>query len=268
MDTCPLQMQEEMEAAIPVPCFPFFSLPLELRRHIYSELLVPSIPSTGSVTERCVLWNDRTGLRQILPVYPQILLASKQTNIEATPILYENNTFGIDVSGVYPYCASGHGSPQFLFRSDVPQRYYDGPGDIYPHCLRWMANVDITISTESIWVRSASGLFFSHIGDLLVEVLEVLAQDDGIQRRKEPKRLLLTIHKDHANNSALDLFPQRSKRRHRNPENFAARKEMTDQIPPLLEAVAKIRKVEIVQVDSNGPMGRIRNIDLKDITQL
>lgn len=249
--------------------FPFFCLPLELRLHVYSELLIQSNRPSDSVAEPRIVWHDRQGLQKRIPVYPQILLASKQTNTEAASILYENNILKIDISS--DWC----GSPQYLFRSDVPQRYFDGPGDIYPHCLRRIANIEVILSTQAIWVSSASGYYFSHIGDLLVEVLKVLAQDDEVLQRKEPKRLLLTVHKDYYDDCVLDLFPRRSQGRAVNEANFAARTEMADQIPPLLEAVAKTRKVELVEdatftrlIPSGEPKFRTRDIDLKNIRDL
>lgn len=279
MSTHPFPTQNDKEEAI--KSFPFFSLPLELRLHIYSELLIPSIPSSGSVAEPRIVWHDRHGLQKRIPVYPQILLASKQTNTEAASILYDNNILKIDISSpIIELDSTGHypdwyGSTQYLFRSDVPQRYFDGPGDIYPHCLRRIANIEVISSTQAIWVSSTSGYYFSHIGDLLVEVLKVLAQDDEVQQRKEPKRLLLTVHKDYYDDCVLDLFPRKSQGRAVNEANFAARTEMADQIPRLLEEVAKTRKVEIVEdatftrlIPSGEPRFRTRDIDLKNIRDL
>ncbi|KAL9023410.1 MAG: hypothetical protein Q9180_008246 [Flavoplaca navasiana] len=284
MEVLTQQAPEQREKTVRIGFFPFLSLPLELRRHIYSELLIPSIPSTGLVVKPRILWHDRHGLQKHIPVYPQILQASKQTNAEATPILYENNTFKINISspvtqqctgGMYP---DGYESPQYLFRSDVPQRYFDGPGDIYPHCLQRISNAEIRLSTEAIWAKSAGGPFFSHIGDLLVEVLKVLAHDDANQLRKEPKRLLLTIHKDGYNEDGLDLFPKWSKHGRMHDANFAAKKAMAEQLPPLLEAVAMVRKVEIVEVASFTNVGfqateqstnvRTRDVDLKSFRHL
>lgn len=284
MEVLTQQAPEQGKKTVQIGSFPFLSLPLELRCHIYSELLIPSIPSTGSVVKPRILWHDRHGLQKYIPVYPQILLASKQTNAEATSILYENNTFKINISSpVTKQCTGGmysddYGSPQYLFRSDVPQRHFDGPGDIYPHCLQRISNVEIRVSTEAIWASSARGRFFSHIGDLFVEVLKVLAHDDAHQPRKEQKRLLLTIHKDGYNDGGLDLFPKRSKDRRMNDANFAAKAAMAEQIPPLLEAVALVRKVEIVEVASftkvefqateQSTNVRTRNVDLRHFRDL
>ena len=109
-------------------------------------------------------------------------------------------------------------------------------------------------------------------------MLKVLAHDDANQPRKEPKRLLLTVHKDGYSEDGLDLFPKRSKHGRMHDANLAAKKAMAEQIPPLLEAAAMVRKVEIVEVASFTNVGfqvteqttnvRTRNVDLKSFGHL
>ncbi|KAL8832801.1 MAG: hypothetical protein Q9170_004746 [Blastenia crenularia] len=273
MTTLSLQKQERKEAIKP---FLFLSLPLELRRPIYTELLIPSTLSSGSVIESRKIWHDRHGLQKHIPVYPQILLANKQVNAEATAILYEENILKIDISSAVTEPigprTGPHTSPQYLFRSDPPPRYFDEPGKIYPQCLRRIAKVEIKMSLSAIRARAASGYRFSHIGNLLVEVLRVLAEDNPIQQLKEPRRLLLEIHKRYYQEALFDLFPKRGREKHESDKNLAARTEMTGQIPPLLDAVAKVRKVEIVLVVTytigKKTKVRTRNIDLKNIRDL
>ncbi|KAL8765766.1 MAG: hypothetical protein Q9209_007273 [Squamulea sp. 1 TL-2023] len=264
-----------------VDFFPFFSLPLELRHHIYSELLTPSIPSEGSIADPWILWHDRYGLKKHIPVHPQILLANRQVNAEGTTILYENNTFKINISSpVTKQCTGGmyadnFGSPQYLFRTDSSQRYFDLPGEIYPHCLQRIANIEIRLSTRAIWASTMAGYYFSHIGELFLEVLRVLAEDaNGSQHRKETKKLLLTVHKEFDGDYVLNLFPGKGSGR-RGSSNIAARKTMADQIPPLVEAVAEIRNVEILEVATfiyrdppKKPTVRTRSIDLKGLRDL
>ena len=50
------------------------------------------------MTETHILWHERYGLEKLIPVSPQILLAIKQIDTDATPILYENNVLKIDMS--------------------------------------------------------------------------------------------------------------------------------------------------------------------------
>ncbi|KAL8665342.1 MAG: hypothetical protein Q9168_007726 [Polycauliona sp. 1 TL-2023] len=252
-DPLPSTPKEEEEATVPLSSFPFLSLPFELRDHIYSELLIPSRSSTASVAEPCITWHDRHGLQKHSSVYPQILLASKQTNAEATSILYDNATLKISISTpVIKQCTGGEypdrcGSPQYLLRSDVPYACFNGPGGIYPRCLRKMANIEISLSPEAIWACSMGGSYFSHIGDLLLHVLEVLAEEDGLQQRNIFKRLLFTVHKSIFNDEAITLFPLKSW--HGRPKlRSAVREEYVHQIPSLLEAVAARRKLEVVEV--------------------
>ncbi|KAL8790113.1 MAG: hypothetical protein Q9213_000815 [Squamulea squamosa] len=260
--------------------FPFFSLPLELREHIYSELLTPSVPSEGSIADPWILWHDRYGLKKHVPVHPQILLANKQVNAEGTAILYENNTFKINISTpVIEQCCGGMypdelGSPQYLFRTDSPQPYFDLPGEIYPRCLQRIANIEIRLSTGAIWANTEAGYCFSHVGDLFLEVLRVLAEDaNGNQRRKEAKKLLLTVHKEYYGDHVLNLFPQKGSGRRRSSD-FTDNEAMADQIPPAVEVVAKIRNVEIVEVATfvydapKKPTVRTRSIDLKGLRDL
>ncbi|KAL9123682.1 MAG: hypothetical protein Q9217_006911 [Psora testacea] len=78
----------------------FHALPFppELRQHIYAYLLT-------SPTQPVPLYhNNRFGWSQPLSLYPSILLASKTTYTEAVSILYDSNTFKIDL-----YTATGEG---------------------------------------------------------------------------------------------------------------------------------------------------------------
>ncbi|KAL8642840.1 MAG: hypothetical protein Q9226_008463, partial [Calogaya cf. arnoldii] len=118
--------------------------------------------------------------------------------------------------GMYADTRRGGSSPPYLFRSDGLEQqtpdYFDSdkPGFIYPHCLQRIANIEIALSASAILgnsVWSRPGGFFSHIGKLLVEILQLLAaekdgNDAGIADEEykhlqgKKKRLVLTIYKN------------------------------------------------------------------------
>ena len=97
--------------------FNFLSLPLELRRKVYDELLQPN------PEQRSLLWHDRPGKIRRSSFYPVILRVNKQINAEAVSILYESNYFIISAaSSVVKQCTGGTypdrlGSPRDLFRT-------------------------------------------------------------------------------------------------------------------------------------------------------
>ncbi|KAL8852684.1 MAG: hypothetical protein Q9221_002444 [Calogaya cf. arnoldii] len=308
--------------------FPFLSLPLEIRHQIYSELLIASVSST-SKTETEIIWHDRENRhrpRIHLYIYPKILQANKQINAEATPILYAHNKFKIAIcstvmaqcsGGMYADSRRGGSSPPYLFRSDgLEQRtpdYFDSdkPGFIYPYCLQRIENIEIAILPMAIWGSSVWGRpggFFSHIGMLLVEILQLLAaekdgndagiadEDHQILQGKK-KRLILTIYK---NDRAL--FPKKRvqlrelKRQEQEDEGdeevyrsederfsmeqdqeederfFGEQDQKAAQIPLLTEAVARNRDVEIAEVEPFSELGvssqKSRKIELEDFENL
>ncbi|KAI9158717.1 hypothetical protein HJFPF1_06715 [Paramyrothecium foliicola] len=66
----------------PTPRSPFLALPLEVRLEIYSYLL--------HLPPYCPHQHHRPGAAR---VHPGLLLANRQVNAEATPLLYAHNTF-------------------------------------------------------------------------------------------------------------------------------------------------------------------------------
>ncbi|KAL8976790.1 MAG: hypothetical protein Q9177_006772 [Variospora cf. flavescens] len=182
--------------------FNFLSLPLEMRHLVYDQLLI------SPLSQPCLLYHDRTGRTDPLHLHPHILRANKQINFEATSKLYEGNAFKIDLSTqVARNCTPGRSSaryavPQGLIHkapSESPQRYSRSPGLVYPHCLRRLADLEIIISSGSIWGSALGGSFFTHIGSLVLELLRLLAED-AAEDAAEPrslvkKRLTLKVEK-------------------------------------------------------------------------
>ncbi|KAL8733201.1 MAG: hypothetical protein Q9166_002218 [cf. Caloplaca sp. 2 TL-2023] len=256
--------------------FPFLSLPLELRRHVYTEVVVPSV-SPGSVANPCTLWHDRHGPQRHRFVYPELLLVNKQINTEATPVLYENITFKINISTpVIPQCTGGaypdrKKSPRYLFRSDrdhSPPRYFnaDESGFIYPHCLQRIASIEIRVSADAIWGSSKLGDYFSHIGSLFCKILRLLAESEpdeiSAHGLKFKKRLLLTVHKDYFSNSRKVLFPRQQKEGRQ--RTVSIQKGLIDEIPRLVEVIARKREVKVRETT----VTKRRKVDLKDFRNL
>ncbi|KAL8743306.1 MAG: hypothetical protein Q9184_008130 [Pyrenodesmia sp. 2 TL-2023] len=245
--------------------FPFLFLPLEIRRLVYHELLLGAVHWNfpfwyGTSHRSYVLYHDRTGRQQKFLLHVQILRANKQINAEATPVLYEQNAFLIDLSsrvtrqcngGLYP---DHRRNPPYLFRVDDqnPKRHFREPGVVYPHCMQRLANIEIILSAGSIWGSDYSGEFFSHIGELLLELLQLLAHDETTQPSHSRKRLVLTVKKRHDSRWGGDaLFPRkREGSRFWREEDTAKTREqlLVGQVGPLLEVLCEKRKFSINEV--------------------
>ncbi|KAI4218215.1 MAG: hypothetical protein L6R40_008793 [Gallowayella cf. fulva] len=281
--------------------FPILSLPLELRRHIYSFLL---IPTTTSIATPRILWHDRHGPQKHASLHPQILLANKQINSEATAILYENTTFKINISTpVVRHCKRGQyadrlNDPQYLLRSDgdgasIPRHFDpDYPGFIYRHCLQRMTYLEVRVSAAAIWgnALAMAGDYFSHIGELFVEKLTVLAEgktkkasaEKGQvvqQEQKKKKRLLITVHKDYVNadGTTNTLFRQNVDRQPTKSRAFGDQTAWANGIPPLVETVASERVVDVVEVvtltnwnrdQEETTTSKTRKLEVKDFGEL
>lgn len=181
------------------PVSPFLSLPLEICHIIYDELLVCKADSPR------LLYHDRLGRHEKLFLNPQILRANKQINAEATSVLYKQNSFQIDLSTRVVKCAGGmypgrHRAPNppYLLRmhTRIPGIYFRRPGLIYPHCFQRLASIEIIISADSVWGSGRRCSFFSHVGELVLELLQILADDRTDQFSRTKKRLGLTVKKN------------------------------------------------------------------------
>ncbi|KAL8963989.1 MAG: hypothetical protein Q9197_007037 [Variospora fuerteventurae] len=173
-----------------------------MRHLVYDQLLI------SPLSQPCLLYHDRTGRTNPLHLHPHILRANKQINFEATSKLYKGNALKIDLSTqVTIKCRGGmyfdrYGVPQGLIHKapgEPPQRYSRRPGLVYPHCLRRLADLEIIISSGSIWGSAMGRSFFTKIGSLVLELLRLLAED-AAEDAAEPrslvkKRLTLRVEK-------------------------------------------------------------------------
>ena len=245
----------------------FLSLPPEIRHLIYQELLLGAIhwrfPKWHDTSYRSyVLYNDRTGRQQKLLIHVAILRTNKQINAEATPILYSQNAFLIDLSSRVTYQGDGgiypdrRGKAPYLFLSadeDSPQEQFRVPGVIYPHCVQRLSNIEIVVSAGSVWGSMfMGGEFFTHIGELLLDLLRLLASDKTSQPSHTQKRLVLTIKKRYDSRWGSDaLFPRKREGSRFSREADTAKvgeKMLVGDVGPLLRALCGKRKVSINEV--------------------
>ena len=247
---------------------PFLSLPPEIRHLIYQELLLGAIhwrfPKWHDTSYRSyVLYNDRTGRQQKLLIHVAILRTNKQINAEATPILYEQNAFLIDLSSRVTYQGNGgmypdrYGKAPYIFlgadEDTTAQEQFRLPGVIYPHCLQRLSNLEIVVSAGSVWGSMyIGGEFFTHIGALLLDLLRLLAFDENPQPSHTPKRLVFTVKKRYDSRWGSDaLFPQKREDSRFSREADIAKvgeKMLVGDVGPLLLALCGKRKVSINEV--------------------
>ncbi|KAL8945581.1 MAG: hypothetical protein Q9183_008041, partial [Haloplaca sp. 2 TL-2023] len=149
-----------------------------------------------------------------------ILRVSKQIGMEATSVLYEHNAFIIillspvlrDYGG-----PAAKGGPQALIRRDDTNKPLSKPCQeprvLYPHVLRRMSNLEILVWTNAVWGSGMMNDFFSHVGELLLELLQLLSQDEGgpesCTHATKKKRLGLKVRKAECNDGETPvLFPR------------------------------------------------------------
>ncbi|KAL8724674.1 MAG: hypothetical protein Q9181_006719 [Wetmoreana brouardii] len=232
--------------------FPFLSLPFDIRHHVYEELLVAEPDMVHP------LYNDQVGRNTGLCLYPHILRVNKQINTEATSLLYEGNAFMIDLStSVSVSCVidpDERGPPQALIRhgSDgSPSWSFKQPGIFYPHVLQRLANVEIFTTPYAVWGQAMGGDFFSHTGELLLEILQILAneEDTGPPRMKK-KRLKITISKMWDNyTGGFVLFPRSNGSPwFRNSSNTRTGEKLkAAETCQLIEAIRETREISIIE---------------------
>ncbi|CAF9911994.1 MAG: hypothetical protein ALECFALPRED_007799 [Alectoria fallacina] len=175
----------------------FLTLPIELRNIIYSELLSSrrSIP--------LMLYSNSKGREALFNFHPSILCSNQQIYAEAVSHLYRDNIFQLDLH------TFNHKRPLDLplFRCDdashtavsVGGKYHDrlmklvihtnqhtkmyedcrsGPGPIYSHILRRLAHIELYTGAFAICGGSKDGISITHTGELVLKILQVLAEEE------------------------------------------------------------------------------------------
>ncbi|KAL8945779.1 MAG: hypothetical protein Q9222_007726 [Ikaeria aurantiellina] len=236
----------------------FMSFPPEIRRQVYEELLVPD--SNGKPH---LLYYDRRGKNNDLPIYPSILLVNKQINAEATDLLYERNHFLLNLTT--PVRTSydrrvGYedrmGSCQALIRVDSDGERLNEfayPGLMDARSIQRLAHIEIAIAVQAVWSWGTDD-FFTHIGRLWQQLLLVLAEEPeagGNERRK--KSLRITVKKQQPRDMAL--FPKGWSAERRSFRIWGRMKKEEQEamhsahlIFPLIKKISEKRDVSISEV--------------------
>ncbi len=239
--------------------FPFLSLPPEIRHSIYSELLISRLKDSPNAP--ILLWHDRNGRDNSLSLYPQILRVSRQVNAEAIPLLYERNVFSFQLTTPegQSCIARKINKSQALLLDDSGKRmkYFHQPGLLSPSCLRRLAQIEIIISACSVWTNGHGFDFWSGIGEVFIEILRLLADDQEVSETSpKKKKLLITVQKEISDGYGWLLFPRMREAwrgalltgwRNSSRETIG-QKQMADKVCPLVEAVAEKRDVSIYEV--------------------
>ncbi|KAL8925491.1 MAG: hypothetical protein Q9172_002208 [Xanthocarpia lactea] len=240
--------------------FPFLSLPPEIRHCVYSELLISRPKDTPNAP--VLLWHDRKGRGNSLSIYPQILRVSRQVNAEATPLLYECNMFSLELTTPESQSCIARtiNKSQALLLDDSGKwmKYFEQPGLLSPSCLRRLAHLEIIISACSVWTNGHGFDFWSSIGEIFIEMLRLLADDQEVSETspKKKKKLLITVQKEISDGYGWLLFPRLREARigalqmglRNSNRETKGQKQMADKVCPLVEAVAGRRDVSINEV--------------------
>lgn len=170
------------------PSSPLLALPSELRLDIIKLILNPD-PSKSQQ-----LYHDRRG--SSLDLTFSILLVNRQIHLEALPLLYNTPIYELYLAtpvvsqcggGYYPDRGEIEQEPPALFGTPKVPRLLKicGPdhsepgGLIYPHCFRKLRHIKIITSKDAIFGASMCGPYFSHIGELILQILRHLAKESA-----------------------------------------------------------------------------------------
>ncbi|CAD6567836.1 MAG: hypothetical protein ASARMPREDX12_000815 [Alectoria sarmentosa] len=198
---------------------PLLALPSELRIKIFRELLGPDPARVHT------LYHDRQGREASFDTDPTILRANRQIYSEAISILYDTASVRIYLATpVVVQCSGGYHpddliDPPELFRKDTREvvkpanrlEWRTAPptsedlemkgepepiaeGYIYPHCFQRLRKIELITSCHAIWGDSMCGSYFSHIGQTVLRILRLLAEEQAT--KSMPRRLKFTIQPD------------------------------------------------------------------------
>lgn len=236
--------------------FPLLSLPLELRHHIYGELLI------ASLDKPVLLWHDRNGREKSISIYPQILRVCKQVNAEATSLLYERNKFSFSITSreTHSCIARKIKISQALLQDESGKRrkHFKQPGLLSPSCLQRLAHIEIIISVRSVWANTMGGDIWSGTGSLFRELLQLLSDAEVSENWLSKRTLIITVQKAISPDGyGWVLFPRLRKRlRPHDPviplinsnRHLQGEKQMVEEICPLIKVISKMRTVIVYEV--------------------
>ncbi|MCJ1301386.1 hypothetical protein MMC08_004186 [Hypocenomyce scalaris] len=254
--------------------FPILALPLELRLRIYEELLAPNPAIVHT------LYHDRRGRDRSFNIHPSILRVNTQIHDEAVAVLYDHNTFMLDLStAVVSQCTGGSypdriRGPQPLFRDDAEPT--TAQGLIYPHCLKRLRNIDLLTSPSAVWGSAQLGshgsaqlgTFFSHIGNLILSVLRLLAYEEATMESMKRLRFTFVLGRFGPGGRGwcgrlLYLFGGRGGEEDgRAKRKKTQRVEEMEEIVSLLRAMGKVRRIETFEQDCADDAGVLHEVDL------
>lgn len=248
--------------------FPFLLLPPELRQAIYVELLCPDPHRVKT------LYHDRHGRDSSFNIHPSILRVNRHINAEATSLLYDHNIFKIDIAtrvvikctrGLYP----DHRNREPLFRDDVDQ------GLIYPQCLSRLRHLEIKTSLGAVLGSRRGGCYFSHIGTLLLKILQSLVEPEASTRQDGSTIPRVKTLKFRAQRCwGESFFVEKKKAENADDDkknakiaNLEENEGMRD-IYALLRATTGLRTVSISDIIHDKRVTQIREVQMIDLDNL
>lgn len=254
--------------------FPFLLLPPELRQAIYVELLCPDPHSVKT------LYHDRHGRDSSFNIHPSILCVNRHINAEATSLLYDHNVFKIDIAnrvvikcmpGLYP----DHRNREPLFRYDVAPKRSSHQGLIYPQCLSRLRHLEIKTSLGAVLGSRRGGCYFSHIGNLLLKILQSLVEPEASIRQDGstiPRVKTLKFCAQRCWGESFFVEKKKSEnadddKKNNKIANLKENEGMRD-IYALLRATTGLRTVSISDIIHDKRVTQIREVQMIDLDNL
>ena len=246
--------------------FPFLRLPCELRSLIYRNLLCPEPDDIK------ILYHDRYGRRKSFNIHPSILRVNRQIYAESVSFLYDHNIFKIFLATrVVKQCTGGQypdhiPEPQSLFRCH-PTPHTRSQGLIYSDCLARMRHLEIEIAMTSVWGSTRWGYYLSHIGLLILKILESLAEQEVSYKREGPGMRTLEFSA-HNGGGPLGTFFNTNwiEDIDISRELIPEKQGVMKMIYALLKAIEKVRKVHLKEIIYESPRLQISHVvDIEEL---
>ena len=254
--------------------FPFLLLPPELRQAIYVELLCPDPHSVKT------LYHDRHGRDSSFNIHPSILRVNRHINAKATSLLYDHNIFKIDIaSRVVMQCKRGlypdHRNREPLFRDDVAPNCSSRQGLIYPQSLSRLRHLEIETSLGAVLGSRRGGCYFSHIGNLLLKILQSLIEPEasiGQDRSTVPRMKTLKFCAQRCWGTSFFIEKKKFENADDDKKNdeiadLELNKKMRD-IYVLLRAISGLRNVSVSDIIHDDRVTQIREVQTIDLNNL
>ncbi|KAL8873555.1 MAG: hypothetical protein Q9174_000993 [Haloplaca sp. 1 TL-2023] len=249
--------------------FPFLSLPREIRDMIYEKLWVrPGVKRSLYTTYymgggRPVYLGPGNEPDDDIASNTELLFVNKQIYAEVNQLLYEANTWVIDLKPpTVDFVEMGPESESIQLdkwtRGHLNQGIFQLSGYPGSHCLHRLASLVLDLELDGLCGDECYGSYFSYMAPFMLRILRTLADDPASGRPGRRKKLVIQVRRA---NDPFDegkmrefLFPSQldpgrswKNRETPTPEHMETVSEILD----LVRAISSVREISIISIMTN-----------------